>query len=225
MRVIAGTARGRPLTGPAGPRTRPTSDKVKGALFSILETLLAAERPGEAPASAEPGTPELWEGLTVVDLYAGTGALGIEALSRGAAWCDFVEANAAARRIIERNLRATGLDDRARVVGLDVEKVVRRTAHAALHAPYDLTLMDPPYDDLTVSAVIGDLARSALLVPRALVAVEHSRRLALSDEYDGLGVTRERRYGDTVLSIYRDTAANDSGVTTDGHDGDLSRHV
>lgn len=227
MRVIAGVAGGRPLVGPPGPQTRPTSDKVKGALFSMLETLLAAERPGAAPGTeaAEPGSEEIWEGLAILDLYAGTGALGIEALSRGAAWCDFVESNPAARRIIERNLRATGLADRARIVGLDAEKVVRGAARESLHAPYGLVLLDPPYNDRSVLTVIGDLATSSLLVPHALVALEHSRRVALSENYDGLVAVRERRHGDTVLTIYRDVALDHPGVLSDGHDGDLSRHL
>ncbi len=224
MRVIAGIARGRPLAGPPGPQTRPTSDKVKGALFSMIETLLAAERPiqgGAAVAAGEPGSPELWQDLTVLDLYAGTGALGIEALSRGAAWCDFVEANAAARRVIEQNLRVTGLADRARIIALDVERVVRGAARAALHAPYGVCLMDPPYNDPRVVAVIGELAASDLLAPGALVAIEHSRRVALSDAYDGLSLVRERRHGDTVLSIYRKRASADPGADRHGDDGDL----
>jgi 16S rRNA (guanine966-N2)-methyltransferase len=205
VRVIAGSARGRPLFGPSGAQTRPTSDKVKGALFSMLESLLARERPGgaEAPEEAEPGTPELWEGLKVLDLYAGTGALGIEALSRGAAWCDFVEANAAARRTIQRNLQITDLADRAKVIGVSVEKVIQGAVDQSLQAPYDVVVMDPPYADQSVGEVVVGLANGRMLKPGALVAVEHSRRLALADHYNGLSLVRERRHGDTVLSIYR----------------------
>lgn len=174
----------------------------------MLDVLLATERPGEPTSEAiEPGSPEVWEGLTVLDLYAGTGALGIEALSRGAAWCDFVEVDAAARRVIERNLRVTGLADRARVIGLDAVKVASGAPAGPLHAPYALCVMDPPYNDASVLTVIADLAQGRLLVPGALVAVEHSRRVALSDEYDRLIRVRERRHGDTVLSIYRNMAS------------------
>lgn len=174
----------------------------------MLETLLATERPGETTGetSLEPGNPALWRDLTVLDLYAGTGALGIEALSRGATWCDFVESDRAARRVIERNLAATGLADRARVLGLTAEKVVSGTLLAPLHAPYDLVLMDPPYADRSVATVIGELAAGGLLRLAALVAVEHSRRLALPGSVDSLIIVRERRYGDTVLSIYRRSA-------------------
>lgn len=227
MRVIAGVAGGRPLFGPPGPRTRPTADKVKGALFSMLETLLAAERPGGGSESAvaEIGSEEIWEGLVVLDLYAGTGALGIEALSRGAAWCDFVETNPAARRVIERNLRTTGLADRARIVGMDAAKVARGAARDVLRAPYGLVLLDPPYNDRSVLTVIEDLAEGALLTAGALAAVEHSRRLSLATDYNRLVAVRERRYGDTMVSIYRELDATRSGAAQDGHDGNLSRDV
>lgn len=228
MRVIAGEARGRPLIGPSGPQTRPTSDKVKGALFSMIETLLATRRPGEDSEGGEPGSPELWEGLTVLDLYAGTGALGIEALSRGAAQCDFVDSHLAARKTIERNLQVTGLAERGQVIGLTAEKIARGSGRAALHVPYGVVLLDPPYADTEVGDVLGQLASDALLRPHALVAVEHSRRSTLgpiygpgeSDDGSVLREVRQRRHGDTVLSIYR------YGVATAGKDeygdGDLS---
>lgn len=227
MRVIAGEAGGRPLFGPPGPQTRPTADKVKGALFSMLETLLVAERPGGGSGSkiVEIGTEGVWEGLVALDLYAGTGALGIEALSRGAMWCDFVEANPAARRVIERNLRTTGLADRARVVNMAAEKVVRGATRDVLQARYDLVLMDPPYNDPSVLTVIEDLSTGTMLVTGALVAVEHSRRLTLAKDYNRLVAIRERRYGDTVLSIYREPGATRSGAAQNGLDGDLSGDV
>lgn len=203
--------------GPSGAGTRPTSDKVKGALFSMLENLLAIERPG---GSEEEGG-DVWEGLVVLDLYAGTGALGIEALSRGAAWCDFVEANAAARRTIERNLQVTGLAERGRVLGLDVEKVVRGSGRPALRVPYDVVLLDPPYADPAVGAVLASLATGDFLVSAALVAAEHSRRVQLAERYDGDGraliEVRQRRHGDTVLSIYRYGEKDEHG-----DEGDLS---
>ncbi|HEX5417613.1 MAG TPA: RsmD family RNA methyltransferase [Chloroflexota bacterium] len=229
MRVIAGTARGRPLTGPAGSATRPTSDKVKGALFSMIESLLATARPRPTIPQEElvPGGEEIWEGLTVLDLYAGTGALGIEALSRGAAWCDFVESNAAARRIIERNLKVTGLDNRARVISLSVEKVVEGAAGSSLHAPYGVVLADPPYADLSVADVVATVAREQLLENQGLVAVEHSRRVALPAWYSndnsmpgGLREVRERHHGDTVLSIYRRVSEKREG-DDNADDGDL----
>jgi len=235
VRVIAGEARGRPLAGPAGPQTRPTSDKVKGALFSMLETLLAAQR-ADIDEEIGPGSAELWADLAILDLYAGTGALGIEALSRGAAWCDFIEANPAARRIVERNLRVTGLEERGRVIGLDAEKVMRGAGWASLHRPYSLVVLDPPYAERDVGKRLRELASVELLAADALVAVEHSRRLELGAAYaaeDGVGVTRssgtgalvevrQRRHGDTVVSIYRFTATG-RGEGIDGDHRDLSR--
>lgn len=228
MRVIAGEARGRPLAGPSGTQTRPTSDKVKGALFSMIETLLAARRPGADVEGGEPGSPDLWQGLTVLDLYAGTGALGIEALSRGAAHCDFVDSHPAARKTIERNLRVTGLADRGQVIGLTAEKVARGSGRDAFQVPYGVVLLDPPYADTEVGNLLGQLATDAFLQPEALVVVEHSRRSALAPTYgsgenvDGalLREVRQRRHGDTVLSIYRYGASN-PGKDEHG-DGDLS---
>jgi len=228
MRVIAGTARGRPLTGPTGSLTRPTSDKVKGALFSIIESLMAASRPRPTipQAELEPGLEEVWEGLSILDLYAGTGALGIEALSRGAAWCDFVESNAAARRVIERNLKATGLENRARVLGLSVEKLLAGTAAGSLHAPYGVILADPPYADLGIVEVVENLARGELIELDGLFAVEHSRRIGLAAWYSngnpmswGLRKVRERQHGDTILSIYRRVSDEHEGADhADGGD-------
>lgn len=171
----------------------------------MLETLLAGERPGgvELAQGAEPGSPELWGGMTVLDLYAGTGALGIEALSRGAEWCDLVEANAAARRVIQRNLEATDLVSHARIIGTTVEKVIHGAVDHSLRLPYDLVVMDPPYADPRVGDIVAGLATGRLLVPGALVAVEHSRRASLAEQYDGLTLARERRHGDTVVSIFR----------------------
>lgn len=229
MRVIAGSARGRPLTGPPGSQTRPTSDKVKGALFSMAESLLAAERPRPTipQEELEPGLEEVWEGLTVLDLYAGTGALGIEALSRGAAWCDFVESSAAARRVIERNLKVTGLEGRARVLGVSVEKLVEGSGARSLHAPYGLILADPPYADLGIVDVVEKLAASPLLEAAGLFAVEHSRRVTLAAWYSndnsmsvGLREVRQRQHGDTILSIYR-RVSDEHGGDNHADDGNL----
>ena len=213
MRVIAGQARGRPLVGPTRTHTRPTSDKVKGALFSMLENLLAAKIPGrrsDDEGVRELGSLELWEGLGVLDLYAGTGALGIEALSRGAAGCDFVESSAAARRIILRNLEVTNLAEVGHVIGLTVEKVVREGSQSLRYAPYAVVLLDPPYSDQAVGTVVDTLAHSDLLMKGALVAVEHSRRLDLANRYTDLAEVCERRHGDTVLSIYRQEPLSDA---------------
>jgi len=214
MRVIAGTARGRPLKGPRGAGTRPTSDKVKGAIFSMLESLLtcveslpaegtAPERPGRPPeaGAARPGE-GVWSGLRVLDLYAGTGALGIEALSRGAAWADFVDVSSTCARLTRENLRVTGLADRARVVCASVAQALGHPRGFGLEVPYDVVLLDAPYGDPTLEPSLEILARSGLLAADALVVVEHSRRFTPADAYDGLHLIRRRRHGDTEVSIY-----------------------
>jgi len=123
MRVIAGEAKGLRLKRPAARHLRPTSDLVRGAIFDILASLGA-------------------DCTRVLDLYAGSGALGIEALSRGAHWCDFVEQDRAACAIIRENLALAGFQERTRVHCMSVEKALDR-----LDGPYDLVLMDPPYEE------------------------------------------------------------------------------
>jgi len=192
VRVIAGSARGRPLRAPKRAPTRPTSDRVKEALFSIVESLLAWGRP-----EAEIGSEEVWQGLRVADVYAGSGALGVEALSRGAAGAVFLEASADAVGAIRENLRLTGLAGRAEVRGGDV----RRTL-AGLAGPVALVLMDPPYADAGGLEVAAAIAAATWLADDALLVLEHSRRLAVPDKLGTLKRQRDRRYGDTVLTIY-----------------------
>jgi 16S rRNA (guanine966-N2)-methyltransferase len=194
----------------------------------MLESILAAERPGGSSGvgTGEPGTAEIWHGVNVADLYAGTGALGIEALSRGAEWCDFVESNQGARRIVERNLDATEFRRRARVVANPVERVVEGAASVVLRLPYGVVLMDPPYRDTTIGAVTERLAGGELLDDNAVVAVEHSHVMPLAELYLGargsrLVQVRQRRHGDTVLSLYRFRRGADRGVKVDGNHSDL----
>ncbi|HLZ10267.1 MAG TPA: RsmD family RNA methyltransferase, partial [Chloroflexota bacterium] len=226
MRVIAGAAKGRPLSGPPSTRTRPTTDKVKGALFSMVETLIVAERPGGS-RTARPiqiGEPDVWDGLNVLDLYAGTGALGIEALSRGAAWCDFVESDPKVRLVIARNLKATDLDRRAATIGTNAVTFVRHRKTPDLHVPYSVVLIDPPYADSSVESVMASVATGGLLVSGALVALEHSRRIDVATNYpaapgncetSGLTEVRRRRHGDTEVSIYRWQGPRDQETRSD----------
>lgn len=218
MRVIAGTARGRPLRGPRGEGTRPTSDKVKGAIFSMVESLLVAVRRSTASplgaaesADVEEGESltEAWSGLRVLDLYAGTGALGIEALSRGAEYADFVDASADCQRLIGDNLRQTDLAGRGRVVRGNVPQVLARAAQLGLRPAYDVVFADPPYGDPSLSLTLEELSQRSLLAPDALVVVEHSRRLAPADEIGRLALVKRRRHGDTEVSIYLNRGAPD----------------
>jgi 16S rRNA (guanine966-N2)-methyltransferase len=183
MRVIAGTAKGHHLKAPASRATRPTGDKVKGALFAILETFCGLE------------------GTRVLDLYAGSGALAIEALSRGAAWADLVDDNRPVCNVIRENLAHTKLTDRARVHCM--------TVHAALAAPYftdglpyDIILLDPPYADPDIGAVVETLAATSMVGGDTVIALEHAERFAVQPAYGRLHLLKTRCHGDTCLSIF-----------------------
>ena len=199
MRVIAGEAKGRPLHAPRSSAVRPTSDKIKGALFSMLESLLYSRR---SAGEAELGPSDVWDGLRWLDLYAGTGALAIEALSRGAAWADLVEGNPAACRVIRRNLAETGLAARAHLFCQTVQAALASDSVLLSRGGYDIIALDPPYDDPSVGSVLPLLSDSPLWRKGGLLAVEHSRRLPLAPEYGRLVLARDRTHGDTVLSVY-----------------------
>ena len=171
MRVVAGELKGRTLTAPSGRDVRPTSDRAREALFSILGDVA---------------------GLDVLDLYAGTGALAIEALSRGAATATLVDLDAGTARA---NVAALGLEDRAQVVGADVLEFLRSTG-----PDYDLILCDPPY---RLAARLGpdlDPLMRSRLRPGGSIVVESSARGPLDLD---LEPWRERRYGEALLRVYR----------------------
>ena len=175
MRVIAGQWRGRPLKAPPGAATRPTSDRVREALFSILAARVPDAR--------------------VLDLFAGSGALGIEALSRGADSATFVDEAPAAIRAIEANLRA--LDATATVRRSDVLGFLTSARRGA--AQYDLIFLDPPYRDAERLAPALSEALPAVLAPGAVAVAESDRRAPLALD---LPLNDERRYGDTLIRIH-----------------------
>jgi 16S rRNA (guanine(966)-N(2))-methyltransferase RsmD len=179
VRVIAGTLGGRRLTAPRGRATRPTSDRVREALFMSLEPL---------------------HGLRVVDLYAGSGALGIEALSRGAEHADFVESDRGTLAVLRGNLDQLGLTDRARVWSLELPRGLSRLAGVLTQA--DLVLADPPYGGEDARAVLATLGR-ATLTEDVRVVIEHHGKDAIDEQFGGLVRERQRRYGETVVSTYR----------------------
>jgi 16S rRNA (guanine966-N2)-methyltransferase len=175
VRVVAGTFGGRRLVAPPGDATRPTSDRVREALFSVL-----------GPAV---------RGARVLDLFAGSGALGIEALSRGAASAVFVDRAPAAIKAIRANLEALGID-------ADVRRLESRAALRAAFArseAYDLVFLDPPYRHAAVLGRELSEALPAVLAPGARVVSESDRREPLELV---LALTDERRYGDTVIRIH-----------------------
>jgi 16S rRNA (guanine966-N2)-methyltransferase len=183
-RVIAGSARSMRLDAP-GPGTRPLADRVKQTLFGILEPDLPGSR--------------------FLDLFAGSGAAGIEALSRGAAHATFVERDQRAIGTIRTNLTRTGLggEERATVVRADVLGWLR-SADRVAEAPYDIVLIDPPYDE-TESMTAALEAISAVVARGARVVAKHFWRTAPPPMVGLLASERERRFGDTALTFYRPT--------------------
>ncbi len=167
MRVVAGTARGRTIDAPPGTSTRPTSDRVRESIFNALGSL------------------DVVVDATVLDLFAGSGALGIEALSRGAARATFVESDRRAARVIEENLRRCGLDDRATVVTADA------TRFALRGSTFDLALADPPYAFDQWPDLLDAVDAETLVI-------ESDRAVAVTDRWD---VVRDRTYGSTVVQI------------------------
>jgi 16S rRNA (guanine966-N2)-methyltransferase len=182
VRVVAGSARGRRLAVPPDATVRPTADRVREALFNALGSL------------------DVVRGARVLDLFAGSGALGIEALSRGAARATFVEQDGRTRKVLVRNLDDCGFGDRAVVVGEDAVRFV--SAHAAAAdtatpAVAELVLCDPPYAFDGWAGLLADLARAA---PRAVVVVESDREVTGPPSAE---VLRNRRYGSTVVTLIR----------------------
>lgn len=174
MRVIAGSARGLRLAAPKDPRTRPISDKVKESLFGTI---------GDRVLDAR-----------VLDLYAGSGAIGIEALSRGAASATFVERARPAVAVIRENLVRTGLGEAAEIRAQSVEAFLTATAEP----PWDLAVLDPPYAERTLDLPLERLRPH--LAPGALVVVKHFWRTPMPAGA-GLAITRSRRFGETALTF------------------------
>lgn len=179
MRVIAGAQRGRRLMGPKGPGLRPTSDRVKEALFSILSPRLA--------------------GALVMDLYAGTGAIGIEALSRGARHATFVEPHASSLHVLRANLALCGLSAQATIHPCTVATFFKR--RTAAEPAYDIIFADPPYDDEEASALLAIVGQQASLRATGALVLEHGSKT--EPVLDGLVLLRRYRYGDTTLSVFR----------------------
>jgi 16S rRNA (guanine966-N2)-methyltransferase len=178
MRITGGTARGTPLIAPKGVETRPTTDRVREAVFSILYSM-------DADISR------------VLDLYAGTGALAIEALSRGAEHADLVERAPAACTVIRRNLTRARMSERARVHCLDVPRAIDRMV-----GPFSLVFLDPPYADATIGRVLECLAASSIVAEGGTIVLEHAQGRTPPASIGGLALDSDRRYGDTGVAFY-----------------------
>jgi 16S rRNA (guanine966-N2)-methyltransferase len=185
LRIIAGSLRGRVLA-PVKGRTRPTAARVREAIFNILGAVAEAK---------------------VLDLFAGTGALGIEALSRGAAAAVFVEDHPEALKGLRRNLESLGLLDCSLVLPLPVAAALKKLAVRGER--FDLVFLDPPYGGEVAAATLAALGGSGLLRPQARVVAEHSRRETLPEAAGVLELQTLRRYGDTQVAIYLAAAKSD----------------
>jgi 16S rRNA (guanine(966)-N(2))-methyltransferase RsmD len=182
MRIIGGRLRSRKLEAPAGLATRPTSDRLRETLFNVLAPRI--------------------EGARFLDLFAGSGAVGLEAHSRGAAQVDFIERSAAALAVLRKNLASLGIATGIFIHHGSVEPTLRRMRS---DAPFDLVFLDPPYEaadayDTTLGLLGG--AASGLLTPQSLVIAEHRKKEKVEDRYGSLQRTRLLEQGDAALSFY-----------------------
>lgn len=178
-RIIGGSAGGRRLSTPRGQNTRPTSDRVREALFSAVESWCGS-----------------LSGLRFLDLYAGSGAVGLEARSRGAGVVTLVEQDRRTAALISDNVKTLGFNH-VEVVASSVASTLLRSPVA----PYDVVFLDPPYPlpNSEVESALADLVTHGWLSPGALVVVERSSRGELPDWPDGLSASRDKRYGETLL--------------------------
>lgn len=185
MRIIAGTAKGRRLQTPAknSRRIRPTADRAREALFSIIG-------------------PEV-VGATVVDLYAGTGALGLEALSRGAGSALFVDLHNESLTLIGKNIELCGFSERSRVVRRDLTKGLSFLEQTAPTAGYDLIFIDPPYGKELASKALADLNRLAVVAQGGLVIAEEESGAVFAERCQNFRLCDQRRYGDTGFWLFR----------------------
>jgi len=183
LRVISGTARGRTLHPPAGTRIRPTADRVKEAVFSSL-----ASRFGS------------FEGLTILDLFSGSGSLGIEALSRGAESAVFVDSHPDSIRLSRENLRLTGLDKIATLMQMDAAKALQQLSNNGM--TFDIILVDPPYADKEITErVIGLLGELGLTSQDGVLVFETDNRCELSSP-DKFQLSSRKVYGDTAIWMF-----------------------
>jgi 16S rRNA (guanine966-N2)-methyltransferase len=177
MRITGGIGRGRKLKVPAGSKVRPTSDKVKQALFNILG--------------------ERVPGSVFLDLFAGTGGIGLEALSRGAGQVVFVDGSRESLSVIKQNIEALELTDLAQVIAAKAESFLKRPS-----GPYDIIVLDPPYK-MELAPLLGLIALAGILKPRGIVVAEHFKKQSSPERAGELELFREAVYGDTVLAFYR----------------------
>lgn len=180
MRIITGKAKGRRLLSVQGLNTRPTSDKIKASIFNIL--------------------PSDFNGKEVLDLFAGTGNLGIETLSQGAKKAVFIESNHRALSVLEKNIRNCGFIDRSQIIGNTVAKGIRILEKRGNR--FDIIFLDPPYGKNILRDTLARVSKAGILKDNALVVVEHSSSETVADNIENLALNDQRRYGKTVVSFF-----------------------
>jgi 16S rRNA (guanine(966)-N(2))-methyltransferase RsmD len=187
VRIVAGTHRGRSLLGPRGPGLRPTADQVRESLFNLL---------GQS-----------FEGGTVLDLYAGTGALAFEALSRGMTAAVLVDSGAESERLVEANARALGFEPSVTFLRMPVERALMRLGSERRR--FELVFADPPYAAGASAGLVEAVGAAGVLAPGGILCLERGRREPSPPGVPGLTAVDQRRFGDTVVSLFRADAARD----------------
>lgn len=183
MRIVAGSARGRALAGPkaTSKHIRPTADRVRETIFNVLGQWL--------------------EGQKVLDLYAGTGALGLESVSRGASRAVLVDSDREALSLCRTNTDALGFGERVEILAQPVERALEVLGRRG--DGFELVFADPPYAARVVETVLEGVKRHGLLAPGGTVIVEHDKREAAPESHEGFERVDQRRFGDTLVSLFR----------------------
>jgi 16S rRNA (guanine(966)-N(2))-methyltransferase RsmD len=181
IRVIGGSAKGRRLSSIRDITVRPTSEKVRGAVFDILQGYFPFKR--------------------AVDIFAGTGAMGIEALSRGVAETVFIDSNPDVVSLIRKNLEKCGFSAKAKVLKMDAINAIELFINKGER--FDLIFIDPPYDDSLTLRVLERIDTNGILSPGAMVVSESSKRMVIEGKLNSIELFKRKRYGDTVVSFYR----------------------
>jgi 16S rRNA (guanine966-N2)-methyltransferase len=200
MRIVAGSARGRTLKGPKGPGLRPTADRVRESVFNILG--------------------QFFDGLLVLDLYAGTGALALEALSRGAARAVLVDNGREALQLCRENAQELGMAERAEIVNAAVD--ARALARLAAKGPFHLVFAAPPYAAQPPEKIVELVGEGKLLAQGGWLVIEHDKRVEAPGLRAGLFREDQRRFGDTLVSFYRFATCADSSLTGTGPGGTMA---
>jgi len=200
MRIQSGEFKGRTIQFTKGDGIRPTQDKVRGALFNVIMRVVG--------------------GAKVLDLFAGSGALGIEAVSRGAESATFVELNASCCKVISENIEKLALSDRARLMKMDYEKAI--DALGGEGQKFDIVLADPPYYKDIPKKLLIKLGRCDILSPNIIIVIEHYKTDTAPEQEGGLVLFCQKNYSDTVLSFYRRA---ETGRAQNAQDSSISGDV